>query len=466
MVEFAYEKIIEGCERQLRELLTEYPRLNHIHVAYSGGMDSHLLLLIAQQAFLALKSEPAFSSRTFDFSAIHVNHQLHEYSNQWLQHCERVCAQLQIPLFCQSVEVATDSGLSLEEQARIQRYRVFEQRLGQTGLLMMAHHLDDQMETMLMRLLKGAGPAGLAGIPRQRSLNEAILFRPLLDISRQQLLEFATFKKLKWIEDPGNLSLKHDRNYLRQTVLPLIEQRWPGYRKTWSRTAQVFSDYAGFADQIAEQDYQSAADSVLSKLRVKPLLKLDRFRQKNVIRHWLNLNGLNNPEYGWVDTILDEVAAASDDAKPVFATNHWQVRRFNGSLYLVKDHAFDSWSDFNGSDCYEWELQGSISLKGSGTLVAIAGSADLKGSLRPPQNEHVTIRFRQGGERCCPVGRTGSRSLKKLLNEYRVEPWQRDRIPLIYFNDQLAAVPNYFVCESYQAVDEQHSIRLKWRAAG
>ena len=463
MIELLYEKIIESCTDQLQTVLAEYPGIDHIHIAYSGGMDSHILLLIAQQAFRKLKSSSMFVDRKLDLRAIHINHHLSGHSNQWQQHCSQVCGERQILLVCESVEVATNQGFSLEEQARIQRYRVFENQLGQSGLLLMAHHLDDQMETMLMRLLKGAGPTGLAGIPKQRAIGGSLLFRPFLDVSRQQLLELATFKKLKWIEDPSNSSIKHDRNYLRHSVLPLLEQRWPGYRKTWSRTAGVFSEYAELAGQIAAQDYASAAGSELSRLRLDPLLELDRFRQKNLIRHWLSLNDLYNPEHSWVETILDEVAAAAIDAAPIFEAGGWQVRRFNNLLYLLNTAQLQFQSGFDGSNYYEWNLQDSILLPGSGNLVAGDQGFDTSQALRAPQGEKVTIRFRQGGERCRPAGRSGSRPLKKLFNEYKIEPWLRDRVPLVYFNDELAVVPNYFVCESYQAVDEGQTIQLRWR---
>ena len=465
LIESAYKHIIENCVAQLRELLTEHSKLNHIHVAYSGGMDSHILLLIAQQALKIVQLAPPFLNRKLDLTAIHINHQLNRDSSQWQQHCEQICVQLQIPLVCESVEVATEQGFSLEEQARVQRYRVFEKHIESSSLLLMAHHLDDQMETLLMRLLKGAGPVGLAGIPRQRSIGSGRLLRPLLDTSRQQLLDFASLKDLKWIEDPSNASVKHDRNYLRHAVLPLLEQRWPGYRKTWSRTMDVCSDYAELADHIAAQDYVLADGSELSQLRLAPLLELDRFRQKNLIRHWLGLNGLNNPEHGWVETILDEVAAASEAALPIFKTSSWQVRRFNQLLYLLDTQKIESNPEFDASVRYEWGLKRPIFCQGSGTIVAETLTSALNQGLRLPQNERVTIRFRQGGERCRPVGRPGSRSLKKLFNEYKIEPWLRDIVPLIYFDDQLAAVPNYFVCESYQATERDQALQLKWKRA-
>ena len=287
----------------------------------------------------------------------------------------------------------------------------------------------------------------------------------MLDTSRQQLLDFASLKDLKWIEDPSNASVKHDRNYLRHAVLPLLEQRWPGYRKTWSRTMDVCSDYAELADHIAAQDYVLADGSELSQLRLVPLLELDRFRQKNLIRHWLGLNGLNNPEHGWVETILDEVAAASEAALPIFKTSSWQVRRFNQLLYLLDTQKIESNPEFDASVRYEWGLKRPIFCQGSGTIVAETLSSALNQGLRLPQNERVTIRFRQGGERCRPVGRPGSRSLKKLFNEYKIEPWLRDIVPLIYFDDQLAAVPNYFVCESYQATERDQALQLKWKRA-
>ena len=483
MIELSFKKIIQICADQLQTLLTNHSKLDHIHVAYSGGMDSHILLLIAKQSIEELRSSPVFLDRTLSLSAIHINHQLNENSNQWQKHCEQVCADLQIPLLCEAVTISMEPGVSLEEQARVQRYQVFEKHLTASDLLLMAHHQDDQMETMLMRLLKGAGPTGLAGIPKQRAIsgsgdgpvNGPLLLRPLLDVSRKQLLELATLNGLKWIEDPSNRSTKHDRNYLRHSVLPLLEQRWPGYRKTWSRTAGVFSEYAQLADQVAVEDYRSAAAPELFQLRLLPLLELDRFRQKNLIRLWLSQNELNNPEHGWVETILDEVATAVEDATPIFEANGWQVRRFNGLLHLLSVSQVAALSSFDRSIQYEWDLQSSIMISNVGVLsteslssadwLSMPELAKLNQGLRQPNDERITVRFRQGGERCQPAGRSGSRPLKKLFNEHRIEPWLRDCMPLIYFDEELAAVPNCFVCESYQSPDQKLAVQLKWTAS-
>ncbi|MBL4584351.1 MAG: tRNA lysidine(34) synthetase TilS [Pseudomonadales bacterium] len=468
-VERAYKCQVEDCSQQLRAVLLEYPSLNNIHVAYSGGMDSHILLLIAQQALQLIQLDSAFSDRTLSLNAVHINHQLQRESNQWQAHCESVCGELGIALVCESIHVVTGQGFSIEEQARVQRYSVFEHILGDSGILLMAHHLDDQMETMLMRLLKGAGATGLAGIPQRRAMGCSLVLRPLLSVSRDQLLGFATLQNLSWIEDPSNASVKYDRNYLRHDVLPLLEQRWPGYRKTWSRTAGVFSDYANLAEQVAQQDYANAkgdelgaAGASVSQLQVAPLLQLDRFRQQNVIRHWLGLNGTNKPEHGWVETIIDEVIGAAADAAPLFEVSVWQVRRYNGAIHFLLRSEFGEPSSFDSSVNVEWDLKQPMCLNGNGILNIENTLEEGSQRLTLPTTQRVSVRYRQGGERCHPSGRSGSRTLKKLLNEYRVEPWLRSRVPLIYYDEELVAVANYFICEGFAAGDLEPGVLLNW----
>ncbi|CAG0910664.1 unnamed protein product, partial [Cyprideis torosa] len=170
--------------------------------------------------------------------AIHINHQLHADSLQWQKHCEQICLEWDVPLVAVAVEVAKETGKGLEAAAREARYDVFAEHLAPDDLLLLAHHENDQVETLLLNLFRGSGIDGLAGMPRERTAGRATLFRPLLEVSREQLEYYAKTMGLKWMEDPSNASQQFDRNFLRHSVLPLIEQRFPSAIRAMARSVR------------------------------------------------------------------------------------------------------------------------------------------------------------------------------------------------------------------------------------
>ena len=433
-------------------------------VAFSGGLDSAVLLhLLTQLQQQQLKQRPQL--RLPVLQAIHIDHQLHPDSASWAQHC---CAQAQalaVPIAVHQVDtMAYDRG-SIEQRARRARYQVFEAVLEPDDILLMAHHRDDQVETVLLRLLRGSGSRGLAAMPAARPLGAAQLMRPLMATPRAALERYAREHELQWVEDPSNASELYDRNFLRLQVLPLLASRWPAYGTTLARAATLSEESALLNAELAELDLIQLRVAGGATLAVAPLIKLSPSRQKNVLRHWLAQQQLATPSAAQLQVALAEVVGAGDDAQPLL---QWtsadgqqaQLRRFGGALY-----AFPAPLPIDTLANYRWDLLAPLTIPELGLL-----------SLEPCDHggldrtvlaaaKTVELRFRRGGERCRPSGRAHSQSLKKLLQEYRVEPWLRNTTPLLYLDGELAAAVGYWVCADYAAAGAGLEIHCRGQRA-
>ena len=432
-------------------------------IAYSGGVDSHVLV----DLLVELKKKDRESDASIpELVLIHINHQIHPDSAAWAEHCRNQAESLGLSVSVYCVDVNDSLSGSLEERARQVRYNVFESIMASDDVLMLGHHLDDQIETVFMRLLRGSGSRGIGSMPQTRSLGSGQLHRPLLTVSRSDIEEYARARDLAWIEDPSNRSSDFDRNFLRLKLLPLLEQRWPEYRSTLFRAAALSEESAVLNSELGAIDCRSLGlmpDS--QSLSISALKGISRGRQKNLIRYWLEQRQLPLPSSAQLDIILDEVVGAVQDAVPLLewsdrAGVHVQVRRFRDNLHVMKAlDNFDSLRD------YAWDLNSDLVIPGLGNLsVTRAAGAGIKASLIN-QGSGVVVRFRQGGERCRPCGRSGSQTLKKLLQEYHVETWKRDRTPLIYIDDKLAAVVGYWVCDGY-AANAEIGVNITCNSAG
>ncbi len=416
-------------------------------VAYSGGVDSHVLLhLLAQLREQSPDSVP-------ELLAIHINHQLQAQSFDWAQHCQAVCKALNIPLLTETVEVARSGGESLEAQARVARYQAFEKQLQAGDCLLLAHHLDDQLETGLLRLLRGSGVLGLGAMAGQRKLGRGHLLRPLLAIPRQQIVAYAENEGLQWAEDSSNRDKDFSRNYLRHDVLPVIEHRWPQYRQSMTRAIKLSQEASELNTALAEIDCrQLGVNPSEQKLALESLLSLDRPRQKNLLRYWIRQRDLPLPSAAQLQAILEQLVAADEDAEPLVTWAGIAARRFRGHLYILPLLA-----EFDREQCYAWDHRQRLLLAGNGSLCS---EAVIGQGLK--NNREFNVRFRRGGERCQPLNRVASQTLKKLFQEYAVPPWLRDRVPLIYVGDALAAVGGYWVCKDFAAGEGDEGITIHW----
>ncbi len=412
----------------------------------SGGLDSCLLLSLLTEL------RDTSGRRLPELAAIHIDHQLHPDSPVWARHCAALCDTLSVPLELRRVEV-TPCGDGIEAAARRARYQVFDRLVGEDDVLMLAHHRDDQVETFFLRLMRGAGPRGLAGMPASRALRSGRLLRPLLPYSREELEACAGQRQLQWVEDPSNADLDLDRNFLRQRLLPVLAERWPGYRDAVSASMESLAD--------AEQALATMDAELLAPARSEafgaPRLALDRLPAESeltlarLVRRWLEGEGVTAPSRGRLLEFCRQLRSAAEHSQPELDLGSLTLRRYRQQLYLVPGLADPP----------------AEQLLAPGDVVALPGwgrlsleSAD--SGLALPTDGTWRLSWRRGGERCRPVGRDHSQALKQLLQEQGVPPWLRERLPLLYDGDELAAVADLWVCEGHQAQGDQAAFRVRW----
>lgn len=430
--------MMTALELRLRQALQPWRTAPAWRIAFSGGLDSSVLLHLLADWARHEELPPLY--------AIHVHHGLQSAGDAWPAHCARICEQLGIAL--EVVRVQVTPGASLEQAARSARYQAFCERLKPGEVLLSAQHRDDQAETLLFRLLRGAGVRGLAAMPASRSLGQGGLFRPLLDSSRAELRKYAQSHGLAWIEDPSNADERFSRNFLRRQVMPLLAERWPQVTANIARSARHLGEAQQLLDELAALDL-AAAHGVsacpwltLPSLDLSAVSALSDRRQRNLLRHWLApLTRLPDSDHwaGWCD-----LRDAATDAAPIWKLTDGELHRADGRLWWLSGEWL---RPLDPLDLPCDSFSKSIELPGNGHV-------HLQGEL-PQGRWH--LRYRQGGESLQLPGR-GRRDLKRLLNELRVPAFVRPRLPLLFEGDELMAVANLSQSSEIQA----SGVRLHW----
>jgi tRNA(Ile)-lysidine synthase len=431
---------INQLTTQVAEQLAEQRQLL---VAFSGGLDSSVLLhLLAQLR----RRRPELQLR-----AVHVHHGLSAFADDWAEHCERQCALWQVPLSVRRVQVDAREG-GIEAAARAARYAAFSTMLQAGEALITAQHLDDQSETFLLALKRGSGPAGLSSMAARGALGDHRLLRPLLGCSRLQLEDYAQRHQLSWIDDDSNQDPRFDRNFLRLQVLPLLNQRWPHFASAVARSASLCAEQEQLLDELLAEQLQAllAADKSLA---IDGLLGCSPARRFALLRRWIALHNVAMPAREQLQRLWDEVALSRADAEPQLQPGPYQIRRFRGRLYLLPLLA--ELRDIR----LPWQGHEPLTLPGGlGRLISGEGEVQLRAPL---PSQQVSVRFgARGAVRI--VGRAHSRPIKKLWQELGIAPWLRERIPLIYYDEQLIAALGVFISEAGQAQPGAQPWRLHW----
>jgi len=436
-------------------------RGQRVWVAYSGGLDSTVLL------HLVAKQWPP--GQATQHRAIHVNHNVVAESATWAAHCTAQAAQLQIPITLCEVPVGELLGGNLEHRARQARYRLIGAQLAAGDLLLTAHHRRDQAETVLLQLLRGGGvngTAAMAEVGRQHGLN---LLRPLLQLDPELLQGYARHYQLQWIEDPSNQSFKHQRNYLRHQVMPLLRQVWPGVDKVLARSARIHNQSRQLNDDLAAIDLATAQVGftnhaiapaagplviVSSRLRCDRLAELSGPRRSNLLRYWLKHQGHPVPTERQLQMLEHSTLFSRADRSPVFTWGRSQVSRYRGELSVQNFLERDSQA------VRGWNLTSPLSLGGVGwQLSAHVATTGVRMRWSPEQS--LRVAFRQGGETMQLRGHR--HKLKKLFQEWAVPPVQRSSIPLVFADHQLVAVPGFAVADPFLAQDNEQGWQLRWQ---
>jgi tRNA(Ile)-lysidine synthase len=411
-------------------------------LAYSGGLDSQVLL----QSIATLEGQ-----LSIPVSVVHVNHGLHAEAAGWAEHCRQVCTQLNFELGIYSVDAQPQQGESPEAAARKARYKLFAEIMATDDMLLTAHHQDDQAETLLIQLLRGAGPHGLAAMPPIKTFAKGYHARPLLGFTRTSLFEYAQQQGYTWVHDSSNDEYIYQRNYLRHEIMPRFFQHWPAMSSTISRSASLCADAAVLLDELADEDLAGLGRG--DGLAVSALLTLSPQRQRNLLRRWCVQRDLPLPAQTHLLQVQQQILAPADHM-PKISWPGAEIRRYQDRLYLMSPLP-----EAEPGVSLDWDLSQELQLPG-GCLRAVAASQN--GLSEVIKDNKITVKFRAGGEQI--VTESGHHHpLKKIFQEYRIPPWWRSLVPLIYVNDELAAVADIIIDKRFKAPSEMAAIGLQWQ---
>jgi len=372
----------------------QYLEDKNIVVALSGGVDSVVLLHYLCNHYPG------------QVRAVHINHNLSMYCHQWQNFCKSLCKKADINFT--SVDIYIENTSNIEEIARKKRYLSLTSKLQEGEILCTAHHQDDQAETLLLQLFRGCGVAGLAAMPKSKPLDNGELYRPFLQLSRQQILDYAVRNHLGWIEDDSNHNLNFRRNLLRLEYVPNLAKIFQGLVANIARSAKHQSDALELIRELAEMDIESHALIKDDRLQAEGLMRLSDVRMVNVIRHYLKqLNYLSPSEK--VMSEITSLISAKEDAKSLVTWHDYEVRRFQGELYFI-----DTKTPQNIRNCQYFDTLNNL--------------------------PNFEIHFRQDGQRVKLQGKNHSQSLKKVLQEANIPPWERQKLRMYYVEGELRAM--------------------------
>lgn len=427
-------------DRIAAQLAPLLPAGSRLLLGLSGGMDSVVLLHILHRLAPQLGCT---------LSAMHVHHGISPNADAWAQFCSKLCERHAIPLEIKHVDIAPLKDThGIEASARKLRHEAFAE--SDARYIALAHHADDQAETLMLQLLRGAGLRGVSAMPAEREQGGQLVLRPLLACSREMLLVYAQQHALEWIEDESNADDRYPRNFLRHRLFPLLEERFPAWRDTLGRSAQHFAEAAGILDEVAQVD--GAGEKMLSVARLDALSPA---RRKNLLRYFLHGQGAPMPQEAQLDDMLRQLCGARDNADVCVNFGEWQVRRYRGHIHVMRAlPAFDTALriDWRGEAALYWPpLQCEV------RFTQTVGEGISRAKLAQGQ---LSLRLRSGGETLRPHPLAARRSMKNLLQEHGVPPWQRERLPLLYCGEALVSVVGVAVAAEFQAEEGEQSVMV------
>ena len=430
----------------LLDQLPEKP--GKIWIAYSGGVDSHVLLHCCHR----LRDElPEIAG------AIHVHHGISEQADAWERHCVDTCEAL--GLSCEVARVTLGGGEGLEDRARRVRYDAIQSYLQQGDVVLMAQHQDDQAETFLLQALRGGGPRGVAAMPAIAPLGQGYLLRPMLSETRASVLEYARSNRLHWVEDDSNQDMRFERNFIRHEVMPQLLSRWPAASRTLARTSAHTASLVTIADELISDELQGVTGSRPETLSVRVLKSLPVEKASLLVRALCQQLELPMPATSHIAELLQKQLHAEPDRQIHVTWPGGEFRRYQDDLYIQSPLPRIEHADWQ----YQWDGDGELHIpeyQGRLSLEACIGD----GIQQNLVEDGLLVRPRSGGERCQPAGDSYRRELKVIFQQRGIPPWERERMPLIYQGDELLAIADLIVCESALAREHEPGYLVQWKS--
>ena len=427
---------------------------DHLVLGLSGGVDSVVLLSILTSLSLKLK---------FSLTAFHVNHGISPNANKWEKFCLNLCSTHSIPISIAKLKVSRLSGTSLEANARDARYQKFKNL--RADYVILAQHLDDQAETILLQILRGAGVKGLGAMPVVRNQisefgDQAFdsgpqILRPLLEVSRNEIEDYARKYKLSWITDESNNNVSFDRNFLRHKIFPLLEKKFPSYRTTFLRTSRHMAEASYLLDDLAKFDREKC--SVSNQLQIEKLQELSFSRAKNLLRYDLAQRGVILPSTVKLEDMLRQLLSSRSDTKLHITFGDTEIRSFKGNIYVRRISTFP-----NKEWKFIWKGEKKLAITEKGDSVRFIREKGKGINLQKLKEGPVIIRFRLGGERMRPDCNRPRRSLKNLFQEASFPQWERESLPLLFSGEHLVWVPGIGVDCAFQAGVSDPGLIVSW----
>ena len=438
--------LLNIVEKALGDLTQSHKKIKSMTVALSGGIDSVVLLHLMH----SLQKQYSFK-----LNATHVHHGLSKNADKWVKFCEKLCTKLSVPLDVYYVKLPQKKSLGIEGEARRLRYEKLLKT--KTDLIVLAHHEDDQAETFLLQLIRGAGVKGLSSMAHFDAIKK--LWRPLLNQSKSDIESYAKQHKLKWIEDESNQNNDFDRNFIRSKVLSILKNRFNHVIKAVSRSSAHLAEAQNLLDDLAKLDLKSylKSNDYKYKLQVETLNKLSLSRAKNVLRYWLEMNGQLMPSKDLLGELLRQVLHAKKDAElKIELSKAFEIRRYKDEIYLVKKNQ-------QNQKNYEivWKGESEISLPNGSKLKF----KNVKGkgiSLEKIKDKKLIILNRKGGEFFKPNSKRPTKKLKQLLQESDSLPWEREELPLVFVDKDLAFLPNFGIDIKWQTKLKEDGLEITW----
>ena len=372
----------------------EYLTGKKIVVALSGGIDSVVLLHFLNKHYPG------------NVRAVHINHNLSKFSKEWGTFCSALCNDQKIEY--KDIDINLENSSNIEENARKKRYLSLKSELKVDEILCTAHHQEDQAETFLLQLFRGSGVAGLASMPKIKSIGDSELYRPFLNISKQKIIDYASKNHLEWIEDDSNQDTNFKRNLLRIEFLPKLSSAFDGLIKNVSRSAAHQAEALKLMQDLAELDIKNFELLINNKIQVSSLIQLPKRRMVNVLRYYIANLGFLLPSNKVLNELISSLSAKTD-ANVILRWHHYEVRRYNNKLYFFDEHIESS-----NLPCPYYEALKNL--------------------------PNFEIRFRLDGQRIKVKGKSHSQSLKKVLQESSIPPWDRDKLRMYYVDGSLRAM--------------------------
>jgi tRNA(Ile)-lysidine synthase len=437
----------------LRKQLSAEPLLSatHIVVAYSGGVDSHVLLH-------ALHNVRQRAHLDFQLSVIHIHHGLSQHADQWQIHCQQVCNTLDVEFQTANVNVQAAPRQSLEAEARKARYNKLIELAPANSQLLLAQHQDDQFETFLLQLKRGAGPKGLSAMNRAwvspcqiDSGKQVGFFRPLLDTTQQVILDYAQLHNLKWCEDESNQNTDFERNFLRHEVSPILLNRWPEMARSVTRSAALCAEQQGLLDEVCEEKLKQIKASDNS-LHLPALKQLSQSWLNQLVRYWLSDLNIQSPSLAVLNQLKPEVLDAAQDATPILQWQGWQFRRFDQQLFVIR-------ARFEKVRLNRvWKGEKSIQLPQDMGCLTFTQTSDIQVGNKSqlivnPSLGPIILRSGGYSVRFTPLGNQHSKPIKQWFKMWKVAPWLRDSVLLVIQNEQVLGL---FLGDSWQTAQKSH----------